>query len=119
MMCAECHVHVRRQRKRPASILVTWASLLIPVAITATGWLMGKPLTPELLAALGTLTWWAIRSEKRWQERLADHNRAIREITSRQDVSTVRAEGVYALVERQLLAETVRPQALLPGRPRT
>ena len=87
------------------------------MAITATGWLMGKPLTPELLAALGTLTWWAVRSEKRWQSRLADHNGAIREIAARQDVSTVRAEGVYALVERQLVAETARPvQALPPGR---
>ena len=115
----QCRPDVRRRRKRPASILVAWISLLIPVAITATGWLMGKPLTPELLAALGTLTWWSVRSERRWQARLADHSRTVRMIAESQGVSTGRVETVYALTERQIAAEMVRPtQALPPGRPR-
>ena len=107
---------MRRRRKRPTVLLVTWASLVIPVAITAAGWLIGKPLTPELLAALGTLVWFARRLEGRWQARLTDHSSAIRAIAARQDVSTGRAETVYALVERQIEAELVRtPQALPPG----
>ena len=113
---AECRRDVRRRRKRPTVLLVTWASLVIPVAITAAGWLIGKPLTPELLAALGTLVWFARRLEGRWQARLTDHSDAIRAIAARQDISTGRAETVYALVERQIEAELVRtPQALPPG----
>ncbi len=108
---------MRRRRKRPTSLLATWASLAIPVAITTVGWLLGKPLTPELLGAIGTMTWWALRSERDWQARLADHNGAIRAIAARQDVSTGRCETVYALTERQIAAELVRTtQALPPGR---
>ena len=107
---------MRRRRTRPTSILVAWASLVIPVIVTTAGWLLGKPLSAELLAALATLTYWAVGSDRRWRARLADHNGAIRAIAARQDVSTGRAETVYALVERQIEAELVRtPQALPPG----
>lgn len=112
----ECRADVPRHRTRPLALLVQWASLLVPVIITATGWLLGKPLTPELLAALGTLTWWAARSERRWQERLADHRRAIRSIAVSQDVPTGRVESGYVLVERQIEQELKRMRALPPGR---
>ena len=112
----ECRADVLRRRTRPVALLVQWASLLVPVLITATGWLLGKPLTPELLAALGTLTWWAARSERRWQERLSDHRSAIRSIAASQEVPTGRVETGYGLVERQIEQEKRRMQALPPGR---
>ena len=89
---------------------------MIPVGITAAGWLLGKPLTPELLGTLGTLTWWALRSERVWKKGLADHTAAIRSIAQRQGVSTTRGDTVYALVEQQIEDEQRRPKTLPLGR---
>ena len=96
-------------------MLVTWASLLVVVAITGVGWLMGKPLTPELMAALGLLTTWAGGTGISWKQRLTDHNVAVERIAQSQGVSPGRVETEYALVERQI--EQVKiTQALPPGR---
>jgi len=103
---------VRRRRDKPIPIGITWLTLLICLGILVAGWLLGKPMTPELLGMLTVITGWAIRSETAWNRRLADHSAGIRALSDSQEVSTGRAETVYDLVERQLEAEKKPPKKL-------
>lgn len=112
----DCRRVPRVKQRRPLSAFLTWLSGMGAIGVVVTGWWVGKPLTPELIAVLGVVLSWSFKMELGWNRRLADHSRAVHEIGRRHGVPDAHVETVYAVLEDEIGRE--RRRQLPRGRSR-
>lgn len=119
--CASTVAHVPTPRRRAGRlwpILLGSTVHLICLGLVAVGWWYGKPLTPELLAALVAFVGFASRTDGAMWRRLRGHDDALAAIAAHRGISPERVASMYDLVEEEV-ARTEAQARRSPSRKRT
>ena len=112
------------RRRRPARgrvwpVLLGWASYAVALAFVGTGWWLGKPLTPELLAVLAAFLGFQARTDGVMWRRLKGHDSAVQAIAEHRGISPDRVASVYDVVDEEIAREQAEERKRPPARPTT
>ena len=100
-------------------MLLGWASYAVALGFVGTGWWLGKPLTPELLAVLAAFLGFQARTDGAMWKRLRGHDATVQAIAAHRGISANRVGTVYDVVDEEIAREQAEERKRPAPRPTT